>query len=76
MYRVLKPNGRVIVLDPVTDGLIRKLAFSIECIFMPNEKQTHRYTKLEMNSLFHEAGFKNLRQNYLWNLSAVTIGEK
>jgi len=75
MYRVLKPGGKVVVIDPSIDGFLRKIFLKLS-VFVHNEKGTRHYTKSQMKALFEKAGFKNIRQDHSWDLALINLGEK
>jgi ubiquinone/menaquinone biosynthesis C-methylase UbiE len=74
-YRVVKPGGKVLVLDLFVDGVIRKLIYTWDNIVF-HEKDTFVYTKKQMQSLFHSIGFRNIEQQTFLYSKLITIGKK
>jgi len=75
MYRVLKKNGTLIVLDPSTSGIIRKIMCNIlKSIF--DEQEVNFYTKSKLKEMFEKAGFKNIMQKPFLYYKILTIGNK
>ena len=75
MYRVTKKGGKVLVLDPFADGLIRKAACMFDN-FIFREGRTFVYTKDQMYQFMKKAGFRNITQQHQAYFKLVTIGEK
>jgi ubiquinone/menaquinone biosynthesis C-methylase UbiE len=73
MYRVLKPKGKVIILDAFKDDIFRKLYCKIIDIV---EGKVLHYSKKEIKQLFKKAGFDNINQQNFGLLHLITIGEK
>jgi|SRR3989338_691813 len=73
MYRVLKPRGKIIILDATKDGIIRKLFCKIIDII---EGKVLHYSKDEMKNLFKKVGFNKTKQHNFGLLHLITIGEK
>lgn len=66
MYRVLKPEGKLILLDQFNDGIIRKMMNYFIGFFF-QERDVHVFTKEERYHLFDSIRFVNIhqrRQNY------------
>ncbi|MBM3283685.1 methyltransferase domain-containing protein [Candidatus Gottesmanbacteria bacterium] len=66
MYRVLKPGGKIILLDPFNDGILRKIMTYLIGFFF-QEHNVHIYSKTERCNLFESVGFINIlqrQQNY------------
>jgi ubiquinone/menaquinone biosynthesis C-methylase UbiE len=76
MYRVLKNEGKLIVLDPFTNGLLRlKICAILNVIFKEND--TCLFTKEEMRKMFVKAGFSTITQKtYIVYYKLLTIGRK
>ena len=75
MYRILKPNGKVFLLDPFKSGLIAKIMMVVNNIVF-QEKDIRVYTKEGIQKLFEEAGFVNIQQRVRNTYHLLTIGEK
>lgn len=75
MFRVLKPNGKLFLLDPFSGGLIAKFMNTLNSIIF-QEKDIHVYTKEEMLKMFEEIGFTNTQQQIRNFYHLLTIGEK
>jgi len=73
MYRVLKPQGKIIILDASRDGIIQRLFCKIIDIF---EGKVFHYSKEEMENLFKKVGLNNINQQNFGLLHLITIGEK
>ena len=66
MYRVLKSEGKIILLDPFNDGIFRKIIIYLNGFFF-QERDVHIYSKSERHNLFESVGFINIlqrQQNY------------
>ncbi len=75
MHRVLRPCGRVAVLDPFTDGVLRRLVCgALEFTF--RERDTALFTSEEMRDLFQRAGFVNVSQSSYLHYKLLTLGSK
>jgi SAM-dependent methyltransferase len=75
MRRVLKPNGRVVILDWCKDFLFCRLYDVILSILDPAHKQC--YTQAELHSFLTSSQFniqaaKRLRLNLVWGLMIAT----
>lgn len=75
MYRVLKPNGTLLLLDPFTNNLTRKVMCKLLDIIF-NEKDTNLFTKEQMKYMFKVSGFKNIKQHTYLYYKLITIGKK
>jgi len=73
MYRVLKPHGKIIILDASKDGIVRKLFCKIIDIV---EGKVLHYSKDEMKNLFKKVGFNKINQQNFGLLHLITTGEK
>jgi ubiquinone/menaquinone biosynthesis C-methylase UbiE len=74
--RVLKPNGKVIILDWNKDYLVCKICDWLLQIFDPAHQQC--YTQAELHQLLVSADFKicratRVRLGIIWGLMAVTV---
>jgi len=73
-YRVLKPKGKIYIVDPTTDGFLMKL---FDTIARKIEKShVKMYSTQEYQTLFSNAGFKYLMKKKMWGPIKVHIGEK
>lgn len=76
-YRVLKPKGRIYILDPTADTLIIKV---IEWLLLKRIEKGHvkLYSTKEYKSLFEKAGLQYIKSVAVakWGLTKVHIGEK
>lgn len=75
MYRVVKPHGKVAILDIYTDGLARKIIYRLDN-FIFREGRTFAYTSTQMRMFFEKDGFKNIIQHTQSYAKLLTIGEK
>ena len=73
MYRILKPVGKLILLDAFKDGIIREIYTKIIQKF---EGRILHYYKDEIYNLFKKVGFSQINQQNLGLLHLITIGEK
>jgi ubiquinone/menaquinone biosynthesis C-methylase UbiE len=78
VYRVLKPKGRIYILDPTSDGLFAKMADKLVRRFEPGHVKF--YSTQEYKTLFSNAGLDYvahmvLRRMIVLSLK-VLIGEK
>lgn len=75
MFRVLRPGGRLILVDGFRDVLVGWLIFDVGVARV--EKNVHHASREEFRGFFKEAGFADVRQfkfNFLPPLLA-TVGE-
>jgi len=75
MFRVLKPGGKVFLLDPFKSGFIAKFMAVVNNIVF-QEKDIHVYTKKNICELFKNAGFTNIQQRVRNLYHLLTIAEK
>lgn len=75
MVRVLKRNGKLIILDGYLDGSFSSLFWKIENT-LNKEGKVFRYTRDEMKKLFEEAGLKNIKQTVDQHINLITVGIK
>lgn len=77
IYRVLKPKGRIYILDPTADTLIIKV---IEWLLLKRIEKGHvkLYSTKEYKSLFEKAGLQYTKSVAVakWGLTKVHIGVK
>lgn len=75
MFRVLKSGGKLVVLDPFTNGRPRKVICAIlDTVF--DEKGTKLFAKEQMYDMFNQVGFKHIVQKTYWYYKLMTIGIK
>lgn len=75
MVRVLKPGGKLLILDMCIEGLLRKLFFRVENIYH-NEGKVFRLTNKEMCDLYGKVGLKRIEQSTFLYFTLVTMGIK
>ena len=75
MVRVLKPDGKLLILDMCIKGLLRKLFFKLENIYN-NEGKVFRLTNKEMHGLYKKIGLKQIEQSMFLYFTLITIGVK
>lgn len=75
MYRVVKPNGKVLILDVFMEGIIRKANYWIDNILL-REGKTFAYTREQMFTFFHTVGFHDIHQETFGYFKLITIGIK
>lgn len=75
MFRVLKPDGKLVILDPFTNGPLRKALCAI-LDALSDEKGTNLFTQEQMHQMFHIAGFSHIVQKTYWYYKLLTIGVK
>lgn len=74
MFRVLKPNGRLMILDGCRDGWWGWMIF--DCAVTWAEGEVHHCSASRLRSLYRNAGFQDLKQiNRGWMIPyLLTIG--
>lgn len=75
MKRVLKPNGKVVILDWCKDYLLCRICDVLLQVFDPAYQQC--YTQVEFHHLLHSAGFEiqqatKVRFRLVWGLMLAT----
>lgn len=75
MVRVLKPGGKLLILDMCIEGLLRKLLFKIENIYH-NEGKVFRLTNIEMHDLYKKVGLTKIKQSTFLYFTLITEGMK
>jgi ubiquinone/menaquinone biosynthesis C-methylase UbiE len=75
MARVLKPGGKLLVLDANIEGPIRKWFSDLETK-MNKEEGVHKVTKKEMFDLFSKSGLKDIKQFDSHFVGFITQGTK
>jgi len=75
MRRVLKKDGKLFLLDPFNNGLLRKIiCTSLNTVF--GEIDTHLFSREQLQSMFREAGFNKIEQRTYLYYKLITIGTK
>jgi len=67
MFRVLKPDGKLVILDPFTNGPLRKALCAILDILY-DENGTNLFTQEQMYQMFDMAGFSHIVQKNILGL--------
>lgn len=75
MVRVLKPGGKLLILDMCIEGILRKMLFKIENTYH-NEGKVFRLTNNEMYNLYESVGLKQIRQSTFLYFTLITEGIK
>jgi len=75
MHRVLKGDGKLIVLDPFTNGFIRLMLCAV-LNFIFKETETCLFTKKQFREMFMDAGFSQITQKTYLYYKLLTIGKK
>ncbi len=75
MFRVLKPDGKLVILDPFTNGPLRKALCAILDILY-DENGTNLFTQEQMYQMFDMAGFSHIVQKTYWGYKLLTVGVK
>lgn len=75
MTRVLKKNGRLIIVDGFTNCCLRKIYFWI-IRKIQGEEDVHRFSKIEMLNLFKQFDYKNIVHKNVALVNLLTIGDK
>lgn len=75
MTRVLKKNGKLIIVDGILDGIFRKINFYI-INKIQNEGTVYRFTKSEIKKLLAEFGYKKIYQKEILYVNLLTSGLK
>lgn len=75
MVRVLKPGGKLLILDMCIEGLLRKILFKVENVYH-NEGKVFRLTNKEMFDLYQTVGLKQIEQSTFLYFTLITIGTK
>lgn len=75
MVRVLKPGGKLLILDMCIEGLIRQLFFKIENIYH-HEGKVFRLTNKKMIDLYQQVGLRQIKQSTFLYFSLITEGDK
>jgi ubiquinone/menaquinone biosynthesis C-methylase UbiE len=76
MFRILRPGGRVVIIDGFRDNVIGWFLFDV-CVASA-EKSVHHCAAIEMLNQFGEAGFSDIQQEKFgfWVPVLVTMGQK
>jgi ubiquinone/menaquinone biosynthesis C-methylase UbiE len=70
-YRVLKPKGRIFIVDPTRDGIM-KMVFR----FIREKTAKSYYSSKEFKELLQRAQFKDIVSKTFWYPEKVHIGQK
>ena len=75
MRRVLRSGGKLFLLDPFTNGFLRKaICKTLDVLY--KEQGTQLFTKEQMCRMFQEAGFCPIEQRPYACYKLITIGVK
>ena len=74
IYRLLKPGGKIYILDPAADTWIIKVVDKIIKLFEPGHVKI--YSSEEFKNLMSEAGLKYIGNEKIMTREKVQIGEK
>ncbi len=75
MRRVLKKGGKLLLLDPFTNGVLRRtICATLDAVF--GEKNTHLFSREQLGAMFLEAGFENLEQTSYLHYKLMTVGTR
>ena len=75
IFRVLKPGGKLVLLDPFNTGTSRKIICKI-LTFIFKEGDVNIFSKVQMNKMFLKAGFQKVQQKTFWYYRLMTSGQK
>lgn len=75
MFRVLKPAGKLVLLDPFIDGVPRKM-ICLLLNFISGETGINLFTRDQMKNMFREAGFGQVFQKPYLYYKLITVGIK
>jgi ubiquinone/menaquinone biosynthesis C-methylase UbiE len=75
MFRVLKPGGKLILLDPFTNGALRKVICAV-LDTISRETGTNLFTREQMYQMFRAAEFCSIEQSTYLYYKLVTTGMK
>jgi len=75
MFRVLKLGGKLVLLDPFTNGFLRKAICEVLGVLF-NEKGINLFTKGQMYQLFQKAKFNQIEQKTYLYYKLITVGVK
>jgi ubiquinone/menaquinone biosynthesis C-methylase UbiE len=75
MFRVLKPGGSLILLDPFTNGILRKVICAV-LDTLSRETGTNLFTREQMFRMFQNAGFCLIEHNTYLYYKLMTTGVK
>lgn len=74
IHRLLKPGGRVYILDPTTDTLFGKMVDKIVKMFEP--EHVRMYSTEEFKAMFAGAGLKHIHTEIVKSFDKIHIAEK
>lgn len=74
MHRLLKPGGKLYILDPTTDGMMMKLIDKI--VKLSDKAHVKMYSTKEFEKMFTNAGLKYTGNKIIRGPEKVHIGEK
>ncbi len=75
MIRVLKPGGKLLILDMCIEGFLRKLLFKVENVYH-NEGKVFRLSNKEMYDLYKKVGLTQIKQSTFLYFTLITEGVK
>jgi ubiquinone/menaquinone biosynthesis C-methylase UbiE len=74
IFRLLKPGGRIYILDPAADSWIMKVVDLIIKLFEPGHVKI--YSSKEFQKMMSAAGLKYIGNKEIQTREKVQIGEK
>lgn len=75
IFRVLKTGGKLVLLDPFTNGFLREaICQTLNTLY--KEKDTNLFTREKLYSMFQKAGFSHIEQKTYLYYKLMTVGIK